>query len=569
MKNTTTLPPIDLSGDPNLFPHTGIALAMRVLADRVNWCAVVDGILPWDSARARIAPSVVLLTLLMNVLTQHNPLYHVELWAESLPLPILWGEGIVAHQFNDDALGRVLDDLARDGASLLATLGPRMRAVEKVGPAILHTDTTAFALFGDYPSQETGPTAPVTLTWGHSKDHRPDLRQMMAGLTVDQDGQVVGGTMLSGNTSDRAWHPEWLDQLDQAMPEGFWQGGTYVADSALIAEPALQKIRALGMHWLARLPATLGLGDRLKTQAWANPDAAWVPLGTLAENQHPTSAAYQAQTFDTTLYGQPARAFVYQSSALDRKKSHTLEREIAREPALLEKAAKKLAKHVFHCAEDALAASDLQRQATKIRWHTVTPTIRARTVPVRSRGRQKAGTEPQTVTQYTVEWHWTPPTDEQLTKERHRRSTFILITSDQTADAGDTLRTYKAHDQNEHGFRFMKSPIHLTAFFLEKPERVVGLGYALLLALQFARFMRAVVRTAMVNQAPLELPDGRRIARPSETVILDALRTLWVERRIEGDVEWYPWTHVKSHVRRILEMLKVPIEHRFQWDPSG
>ncbi len=202
---------------------------------------------------------------------------------------------------------------------MLATLGPRMRAVEKAGPAILHTDTTTFALFEDYPSQETGPTVPVVLTWGHSKDHRPDLRHMMAGLTVDQDGYVVGGTMLSGNPSDRAWHPAWWDQLEQAMPEGFWQDGTYVADSALIAERALQKIGALGMHGLARLPATLGLCDRWKAQAWANPDASWVPLGTLAEKEHPTSATYQAQTLDATVYGQPARAFVYPSSALDRK----------------------------------------------------------------------------------------------------------------------------------------------------------------------------------------------------------------------------------------------------------
>ena len=73
----------------------------------------------------------------------------------------------------------------------------------------------------------------------------------------------------------------------------------------------------------------------------------------------------------------------------------------------------------------------------------------------------------------------------------------------------------------------------------------------------------------MIDQASLELPDRRRIARPSETVIRDARRTLWVERRIEGDVAWYPWTHVKPHVGRILEMLKTSIEHRFQGDPSG
>ena len=272
------------------------------------------------------------------------------------------------------------------------------------------------------------------------------------------------------------------DQLAQAMPEDVWQGSTYVADSALIAEPALQKIRALGMHGLARLPATLGLCDRLKTEAWAKPDAAWMPLGILAEKEPPTSATYQAQALDTTGYGQPARAFVYPSSCLRPKKSHTLEREIAREPALLAKAAKKLAKHVFHCAEDALAASDRQRQAATIRWHAGTPTIIERPVVVRSRGRQKAGTEPRTATEYTVEWHWTPPTDQHLTEERHRRSAFILIPSDQTADARDTLRTYKAQDQNEHGFRFMKSPLHLTAWFLEKPEHIGGLGYALLLA---------------------------------------------------------------------------------------
>ena len=41
--------------------------------------------------------------------------------------------------------------------------------------------------------------------------------------------------------------------------------------------------------------------------------------------------------------------------------------------------------------------------------------------------------------------------------------------------------------------------------------------------------MRAVVRQAMVDPPPLELPDHRNITRPSDTVILDALRTLWVE----------------------------------------
>ncbi len=138
-----------------------------------------------------------------------------------------------------------------------------------------------------------------------------------------------------------------------------------------------------------------------------------------------------------------------------------------------------------------------------------------------------------------------------------------------TSKARTALHEYKAQDQDEHGFRWMKSPIHLSAFFLEKPTRIVGLGYLLLLALQFARFMRPMVRQAMVDQPPLALPDHRKIARPSETVILDALRTLWVERKEEEGMVWYQWTHVKPHVWRILEMLQIPVQHRFQWDSSG
>lgn len=56
---------------------------------------------------------------------------------------------------------------------------------------------------------------------------------------------------------------------------------------------------------------------------------------------------------------------------------------------------------------------------------------------------------------------------------------------------------------------------------------------------------------------------------PSQWVILNATRSVWVERLAVGDVVWYPWTHVKPPVWRILAMLRVPIEHRCQGDEFG
>jgi hypothetical protein len=76
------------SKDPDYFPHSDTALVVHLLADRVNWLAVVDALLPWHSARSKIFPRVVLLTLAMNVLTQRNPLDSVEPRAATLPLAL-------------------------------------------------------------------------------------------------------------------------------------------------------------------------------------------------------------------------------------------------------------------------------------------------------------------------------------------------------------------------------------------------------------------------------------------------------------------------------------------------
>ncbi len=44
---TRTAGEVELAQDPNTFPNSGLSLAVRWLADRVNWLAVVDGLLFW------------------------------------------------------------------------------------------------------------------------------------------------------------------------------------------------------------------------------------------------------------------------------------------------------------------------------------------------------------------------------------------------------------------------------------------------------------------------------------------------------------------------------------------
>ena len=80
--------------------------------------------------------------------------------------------------------------------------------------------------------------------------------------------------------------------------------------------------------------------------------------------------------------------------------------------------------------------------------------------------------------------------------------------------------------------------------------------------------MRAVVRSAFQDQPPLELP-YRRVTRPSDTVILEVLHDLDMRHQSDGVQWWYQWTAVRPYERRVLDVLGIPIDQGFIWDPSG
>ncbi len=68
----------------------------------------------------------------------------------------------------------------------------------------LHNDSTTVSFYGAYQDAEAEGIewgrATHAITWGHSKDHRPDLKQLLYILTVSEDGGVpVYFTSASGN----------------------------------------------------------------------------------------------------------------------------------------------------------------------------------------------------------------------------------------------------------------------------------------------------------------------------------------------------------------------------------
>jgi transposase len=103
------------------------------------------------------------------------------------PLEQLCRGGIRAEMWNRCKLGRTLDEAYTYGCDLLFhELALVVGAQEGIDLRFNHLDTTSFALHGEY-VPDSGEQA-MTITYGYSKDHRPDLKQAVLELMVSQDG---------------------------------------------------------------------------------------------------------------------------------------------------------------------------------------------------------------------------------------------------------------------------------------------------------------------------------------------------------------------------------------------
>ena len=108
---------------------------------------------------------------------------------------------------------------------------------------LLLFDTTSTYFERDTP--ETGPAA--FRVHGHSKDHRPDLPQVVIGLAVTREGIPVRVWTWPGNTNDHTVIGQVKDDLRG------WRLGRVVTvvDRGLSSEENLRYLTRAGGHWIA------------------------------------------------------------------------------------------------------------------------------------------------------------------------------------------------------------------------------------------------------------------------------------------------------------------------------
>jgi transposase len=208
--------------------------------------------------RTKVAPSQILGLLVRNLVLARQPLYAVPDWAEK-QLPGLLG--LTPEQIplvNDDRIGRALERLFdADRQAMMTDLVVGMAKEFDLSLEELHNDSTTLSVHGEY-AEATGRLirgqSTVYITFGHSKDHRPDLKQLLWILTVSADGAVpVHFKVTDGNTEDSTTHIETWEVLRQVVGSAKF---LYVADSKLCTRQNLKHIDQNGGWFVTVMPQT-------------------------------------------------------------------------------------------------------------------------------------------------------------------------------------------------------------------------------------------------------------------------------------------------------------------------
>jgi transposase len=157
----------------------------------------IDGIVPSHPLN-HVTTGECVEALVLSILTGEHALYNVSDVLSQYDTSVIFQKKIDPNWFHDNRLGNGLDDLKIAGLDILySAMISKAIIKHSLGLSHLHFDTTSLSLYGEYDTDEEEPL----IIFGHSKQHRPDLKQVLFGMTVTQDGNVpITGRIIAGNT---------------------------------------------------------------------------------------------------------------------------------------------------------------------------------------------------------------------------------------------------------------------------------------------------------------------------------------------------------------------------------
>ena len=447
------------------------------------------------------------------------------------------GQVVLATEWSDDRLGRILDALSEDEAwqGFERALNRRTIRVYDLRPERVRVDSTTAS--GYWTVTEDG-----LFQFGHSKDHRPDQPQVKVNLSVlDPLGIPVATQVVSGESAD---DPLYVPAIEQVRKSLAMSGLLYVGDSKMAAQATRAAVQAHGDYYLCPLSkkqlSEATLAEYL-VPVWAQA----VTPSPLVREDAAGERREMAVGFERAPKGHPTVTHALADRSLTWTERHLVVRshQLAKtsEQALrvrLDKAqmaltqlnerkqGKRRLETRTEMHEAALAILARQRAEGLVK---LTITEQGEERPVRAYGDRPASVRSERILTLQTE------VDETAVQEAIRRYGWRVYATNQpppTLSLEQAMLAYREEFLVEHNFARLKGrPLSLTPMYLQSDKRVTGLIHLLSVCLRILVLLEFQVRRRLAEQndvlAGLYAANPKRTtSRPTAETLLEAFRNI-------------------------------------------
>jgi transposase len=492
----------------DVLDHLGLVAAT---IDKLGVAKQIDKLMPMTNGAKTTMGQRATAMILNGLGFIDDRLYMFPKFLENKPVAKLFGADLKASDFNDDALGRFLDEAHSYGETqLYSEISLPIALRHKLLNKSVHLDTTSLSVYGDYDTDIVCDATPNERTlelpnnvkpdFGHSKNKRVDLKQMTLLLaTTGSSGFPVWMESHSGNASDKKTLEESAQRM-QKFCKALESAPSllYVGDSAMYANCVKHGNDLL---WLSRVPENMNLSKELLLRT----DIAWTDL----------SDGYKMYPIEKEYGNVKQRWVLIYSEHAYIKEIATLDRNISKEFEETNKTLWHMSNSLFGCTKD--IENQIKKLEKKLKYHQIKYST-AEVAKYATKGRPKKGEIPEKIEYQlsaTLIRNEISIVSIKLTKGR-----FILATNQLDKEAlpdKDILPTYKEQSGTESGFKFIKDDaFEVDSIFLKKPGRISALLMIMTLCLMVYSYAQYFLRQQLLaNDDTIPSQTNKKTSKPS------------------------------------------------------
>jgi transposase len=475
-----------------------------------------------------------LMLLIYNLILGKYPLYELPEWVDSIDFRCINNAAYENVKFTDDRFARVLTKLYQvDRASLMTEVVVLFVKEFNIALERLNNDSTTIKAFGKYPgTTKTG----LALKRGNSKDHRPDLKQLVFSLSVTGDGAVpIHYKCYPGNVTDDKTHIETWNTLRKitGCPDFL-----YVADSKLCTDEQLSYIVNQGGRVVTIIPETWSevesFKEKLRKTKKAK-DIIWRRAKPGSYDKKEYFSAFRGDYF-TTKRGYRIH-WIYSSEKRQRDRQNRekhlkkVEQRLAVLNGKINKRGLKTKQKIEQAARQIIAEHQLENF-----FHVSIGTLTERLKVQIGSGRPGKNTQYKTRVTRLFTLSWTQK-KQAIKQQAQTDGVFPLLCTDNGLTAKQVLKAYKYQPRLEKRFSQFKTVHNAAPLLFKKIERIEANMFGFFIALVVQALLEREVRNKMKAHKIETIrvyPEQRQANRPTTSKIIDRFENISTYKIMEN-----------------------------------